>query len=235
VPAPEGSSSQRWSPGSLLASLDPSDRRILLDLGIRRQYNTGDVLLAEGDKTTFVTVIVDGYVKITARTEDGLESLLAIRTAGDVIGELAALDSSPRSATARAAGAVVAITVSKRELEECFQQHPPIAVGFNRAVATKLRLATRHRVESRGRDAKQRLARALLELAEGPTGQSRRGDQGIAITQSELAALIGVSEPTVHKAVRELRETCLVDTRYRRLVITDLAGLRRIAGYPSED
>jgi CRP/FNR family cyclic AMP-dependent transcriptional regulator len=219
----------QWTPGSLLDSLTAAEQDALLNLGGRTQYAAGEVLLAEGDRTTFAVIILDGYVKITARTEDGMESLLAIRTPGDVIGELAAIDRSPRSATASAVGAVVARRVSQPELDQCFRRHPSIAVAFNRAVAFKLRISTRRRVDFRTRDAKVKLARALLELFEGPAGL-RHAQGGLLITQSELAGLIGVSEPTVHKALRELRAIGAVTTSYRRLVISDVAALREVAG-----
>ena len=219
----------RCAAGSLLAGLTAAQRRTLLELGIPRRYNAGDVLLSEGEHTTFAVIIIDGYVKITARTKDGVESLLAIRTAGDIVGELAALDSAPRSATASAAGAVIARILSKAKLEACFRKDPGIAAGVNRAVAAKLRVATRHRVDFRSRGAQERLARALLELGEGSAGLSPRGELKVFFTQSELAALIGASEPTVHKALRALRDARVLDTSYRRLVVTDIDGLRAIA------
>ena len=69
-------------------------------------------------------IIIDGYVKISAVTGDGAESLLAIRTAGDIIGELAAMDGLPRSATARAADAVIARVVTKPEVDRCLRGSP---------------------------------------------------------------------------------------------------------------
>jgi CRP-like cAMP-binding protein len=223
----------RWAPDSLLHGLPPADRQALLRLGTIKQYGPGTRLLGEGDRTTFAVVILDGYVKISAVTEGGTESLLAIRTAGDVIGELAALDGSPRSATAVAAGAVLGRLLTRSDLEECFRRHPAIAVGFNRAVAAKLRVATRHRVDFRGRDAKERLARALLELFGDPAGPRSRARQGLLLTQAELAGLIAASESAVHQALRELREAGAVDTSYRRLTIIDVDTLRAIAS-PSD-
>ena len=222
----------RWAPDSLLHGLSPADRQALLRLGTIRQYGPGDWLLGEGDRTTFAVVILDGYVKVSAVTESGAESLLAIRTAGDVIGELSALDGSPRSATAVAAGAVVGRMLTKLDLDECFRRHPAIAVGFNRAVAAKLRVATRHRVDFRGRDAKERLARVLLELFGDPAGSQGRAREGLLLTQAELAGLIAASESAVHQALRELRDARAVDTSYRRLTITDVDALRAIA-FPS--
>src|SRR5580692_6733856 len=98
----ESNDDRRWAPTSLLASLSDSQREIVLQLGRVRQYHAGETLLNQGERSDFVVIIIDGYVKISAVTSDGAESLLAIRTAGDIIGELAALDGQPRSATARA-------------------------------------------------------------------------------------------------------------------------------------
>ena len=218
----------RWAPGSLLASLTPRQRRVILGLGHARQYHTGDALLNQGDQSDYVVIIIDGYVKVTAVTGDGAESLLAIRAAGDVIGELAALDGLPRSATARAADAVLARFVTKPEVDRCLREHPDIARAFNQAVAAKLRLATQRRVDFR-RDTSTRLAQVLVDLYYGSPGRRGGKDMELLVTQSELAGLIGASEPAVHKALRILRDAQVIGTGYGRLVIHDIAAIRQIA------
>jgi CRP/FNR family transcriptional regulator, cyclic AMP receptor protein len=223
-----GNEDGRWAPGSLLASLTPGQRQVVLGLGHARQYHTGDTLLNQGDPSDYIMIIVDGYVKISAVTGDGAESLLAIRTAGDVIGELAAIDGLPRSATARAADAVIARFVTKPEIDRCLRDHPDIARAFNRAVGAKLRLATQRRVDFR-RDTKTRLAQVLVELYYGSPGWRGDGNMAVLVTQSELAGLISASEPAVHKALKTLRDAQAIGTGYGRLVIRDIMAVRQIA------
>lgn len=223
-----GNEEGRWAPGSFLASLAPDQQRVVLGLGRARQYHTGDALLNQGDQSDYVVIIVDGYVKVSAVTGDGAESLLAIRTAGDIIGELAALDGLPRSATARAADAVLARFVTKPEVDRCLRDHPGIARAINQAIGAKLRLATQRRVDFR-RDTKARLAQVLVDLYYGSPGQRADGNMTVLVTQSELAGLIGASEPAVHKALRILRDAQAIGTGYGRLVINDIAALRQIA------
>jgi CRP/FNR family cyclic AMP-dependent transcriptional regulator len=224
----DGDDTGRWAPGSLLASLSGPQRKIVLELGQARQYHAGDALLNQGDRSDFIVIVIDGYVKISAVSSDGAESLLAIRAAGDVIGELAAMDGQPRSATARAADAVLARVITKRELERCLTDHSDIARAFNRTVAAKLRLATRRRVDFR-RDTMTRLAQVLVDLYYGAAGRRRNGHTAVLVTQSELAGLIGASEPAVHKAVRTLRDDGVIGTGYGNLDIYDVTALRRIA------
>jgi len=56
---------------------------------------------------------------------------------------------------------------------------------------------------------------------------------GISLTQPELAGLIGAGEPTVHKALADLRRSGVMDTGYRKMVIRDLRTLEKISGLGS--
>jgi len=51
------------------------------------------------------------------------------------------------------------------------------------------------------------------------------------ITQPELATLCGAAEPSVHKALRRLREQGAVSTGYRSIRVENLGQLHRVA-YP---
>jgi CRP/FNR family transcriptional regulator, cyclic AMP receptor protein len=217
-----------WAPESLLAALSASEREVVLALGHVRQYHGGDVFFNQGERSEFIVIIIDGYVKISAVAESGAESLLAIRTAGDIVGELSAMDGLPRSATARAADAVLGRVITKPELDRCLQAHFGIARAFNQAVGAKLREATRRQVDFR-RDTKSRLAQVLVDLHHTSAGARRDGRMAVLVTQSELAGLISASEPSVHKALRALRDAGIISTGYGRLAIEDIAKLRQIA------
>ncbi len=56
------------------------------------------------------------------------------------------------------------------------------------------------------------------------------GDHG-ALTQRELSMLSGSAESTIHRALKRLRDTDVISTGYRQLVIRQPGQLRRIA-YP---
>jgi len=225
---PEHNDRAAWAPESLLAALSAGERDAILTLGRVRQYHGGEVFFNQGDPSDFVVIIIDGYVKITAVSESGIESLVAIRTAGDIVGELSAFDGRPRSATARAADAVLARVIMKKELDRLLRENFGIARAFNQAVAAKLREATRRQVDFR-RDTKSRLAQVLVDLYYGSATSRRDGTMAVLITQSELAGLIGASEPAVHKALRALRDSGIISTGYGRMAIKDIALLRRMA------
>ncbi|MGY1435805.1 helix-turn-helix domain-containing protein [Streptomyces reniochalinae] len=86
------------------------------------------------------------------------------------------------------------------------------------------------RIDFAGCDAGTRPARVLHQIA--MTYGEPLGAGAVIrwpLTQPELATLSGAAEPTVHKALRRLRETGVISTGYRSITVEDLALLRGVA------
>ncbi|MGW4062602.1 Crp/Fnr family transcriptional regulator [Amycolatopsis sp. NPDC004747] len=223
-------SDARFPPGSFLAGLSRTARTGLLELGVAREFGSEKVLLREGDQSTHVFLLVDGCVKITGTTPEGHLALLAIRVGGDLVGELAAMDGRPRIATVTTAGRVRTRLIAQGEFRRFLLGSPDAALAVSGSVGAKLRWATRRRIDFGSRAVRVRLARVLLELAASygvPAGPHLR--IGVALTQPELAALVGAAEPTVHRALAGLRRESVVETGYRRVCVCDRARLEAVA------
>ncbi|WP_329547577.1 Crp/Fnr family transcriptional regulator [Streptomyces sp. NBC_01356] len=221
-----------WPSSSLLGGLGQAERDRLLTLGARMRYPAERVLIREGDETDFVLILLDGLVKVTGRADDGRDALLAVRVGGDVVGELAAVDGQPRSATVTACGPVLARSVTRVDFLACTRREPRIAHALHQTVVAKLRAATTHRVTFTGCDAATRVARVLHHLAMtygDPVGAG--AEIRWPITQPELATLAGASEPSVQKALRGLKKAGVVTPGYRSIRVDDLDRLSEIA-YP---
>jgi CRP/FNR family cyclic AMP-dependent transcriptional regulator len=228
----KGQGRRQWPPGSLLGSVSDHARDELLELGTAVQYpDAGRTLIREGERSRFVVILLDGAVKATGTTPEGRTALLAIRVGGDLVGEFAAIDDSPRSATVTTCGAVVARFVKHGEFLDCLRGSSEIAFAVNRAVVGKLRLASARRVDFSGCDVPTRVARVLYQVA--VSYGDRDGNRSVIrwLTQPELASLADAAEPTVHKSLRQLRAAGMVLTQYRSVTVLDLAGLKAIA-YP---
>lgn len=222
-----------WPSASLLGGIDIASRDRLLRLGALAQYAAPDrILIREGEENSFVLILLDGVVKATARMQDGRDALLAIRMGGDLVGEIAAMDGHARSATVTTCGTVVARVVSRADFLDCLEREPRIAHAVSQSMAAKFREANSRQIDFTGTDVSTRLARVLHQIA---VSYGQRTGKGVEIrwplTQPELASLAGSAEPTVHKALRQLRTAGVVSTGYRSITINDLEQLRDIA-YP---
>ncbi len=218
----------RWAPHSFLGRLTPEQTSELLGLGVRRHFEAGRRLLREGDRSTHVEVLLRGFVKITT-VADGTEVLMAIRMPGDLIGELAGLTGNPRIATATACGRVTSVVLSRAEFHRFLHRHPAAALQMAAGLGDRLRWSNARRADFATFPAEVRVARLLVDIAES-CGRPVEGglNVGVELSQPELATMIGVSEATVQKVFRELRENRVIQTGYRRITVLDLAALRAV-------
>jgi CRP-like cAMP-binding protein len=222
---------QEWPAGTFLARLDAPARDALLRLGSRRSYEPREPLLHEGERSGQIAVILSGWVKVSAVAGSGREALLSVRVRGDIVGELAALDAEPRSATVSACGKVVTREIGSAQFHDFLNDWPAATLAVALTVADRLRTATRRRIELSGYNVRDRVIRVLADLSREYGQDTRQGRIiGIELTQPELAAAVGAGEASVHTVLKELRESGLIATGYRRLVVLrpdDLDGMAR--------
>jgi CRP-like cAMP-binding protein len=210
-----------------MGSLTPSDRTALLITGTRVQFSDDDILVMQGDIGDVLYVVTGGMVKITVSTESGVETMLAVRSRGDLVGEFAVLDGTPRAAAARAVGTVGALRVTGSRFAAFTEAHPSALPAVTRSVVAKLRAGTERHAAERNWGARERLAQVLYDLA---TGYGEKADDGgiiipLPLTQMELGELAGVAVSTTERVLAEFRRERLIQTGYREIAVLDMACL----------
>lgn len=114
--------------------LSESARDGLLSLGSSREYSMGSRLFMEGDTSKHVIVLQVGWVKVVAETEEGGQALLALRSRGDLVGEQAALENKPRSASVICASLVMAHVIQQRIFLRYLADHPDVHLAVTRTL-----------------------------------------------------------------------------------------------------
>lgn len=219
-----------WPPLSLVAQLTEPERIALLAAGSPVKFPDDGILVLQGEPGDGLYVLTDGMVKVTVAAESGTETMLAVRSRGDLIGEFAVLDGEPRTATARAVGAVSAIRISRARFTEFGQRYPAAQTTITKSLVAKMRAATERHAAERTWGARERIAQVLYELAEDYGEQAADGAVVIPlpITQSELGELAGVAVSTTERVLGDLRKEGVIATRYRKIAIRDMTFLGTI-------
>lgn len=166
----------------------------------------------------------------------GAEILLAVRVGGDLVGEMAVLDGSRRSANVVACGDVDARIVRQAEINQFLARTPQAAYEVSRMISGRLRWSDRRRVDFVARSPLGRLAHVLAEIAE--TYGRRAGDRwelDIPLTQAELGSLAGMARRTVEKQFAELVAAGVVESSYRGYTVHNMVGLRSVANLPVQN
>lgn len=209
-----------------LALLEPSEIDSLRSRARRVRFGRGETLLNEGEATDRVVVLLSGRAKVSYFTAEGKEVVLAIRDAGDLIGELSWIDREPASATVTAVEECDALIVADKDFERFLADTPRAALVLLEMVVHRLRDADRKRIEFAAYDTTGRVARRLLELADRFGTDSEAGvSVRLPISQEELASWTGSSREAVAKSLRELRDKGLIETRRKGVTILDPDGL----------
>ena len=215
--------------------LTQDERDTLSGLGLRRDYSRHANLCTEGDPATHVFVLLAGWVKILSATKDGQEILLALRGAGDIVGEVAGETSGRRNATIQAVDAVRALIVPHDKFSSFLDSNQGADRAYRRVVTQKWNDTDTMLRRRSGTTGGQRLAALLLDLAErhGRTANGATHLMTPQLSQGELASLAGTSRATVTRALSNWRKRGFILTAQRHIAIIDLEALRRVAGQPA--
>jgi CRP/FNR family cyclic AMP-dependent transcriptional regulator len=212
-----------------LSRLSEEELAALRSRAVPRRFARGATIMHQGEVPGRVIVIERGRAKITAVTEDGTEVVLAFRGPGELLGELSALSREPRLASVRSLEPLDALALSAGDFDAFLEQHPRVALVILRVVIARLREADRQQIEMAAYQTLARVSRRLVELAER---FGEPAEDGLLITlpisQEELAGWAGASREATAKALRDLRELQLVETRRRHITVRDLDALRRL-------
>ncbi|WP_284742102.1 Crp/Fnr family transcriptional regulator [Amycolatopsis sp. RTGN1] len=217
-------------PTGFWADLAPADRRVLAESATRRRYPRGETLCREGDRSSVVLVLLTGHVRIVHGTPDGREVVVGVRSRGDVIGELAAIDAQPRSATVEALDDVEVLEVPGDRFAALCRTRSRISWALLLVLSTRLRSVGRQWLELGGGAAARRVAAQLMQLAVQhgvPHGPDIR--ISVPATQAELAMTAAISRESWARATRDLRRQGVISTGRRQVTIHRLAELRRLA------
>ena len=219
-----------FPPTSFLGELAAADLDALRAAARVHRYRSGELLLREGDAPNAVLAILTGTVKLIKTATSGREAVLELRGAGDVVGELGAIDGQTRSASVEALGEVEALVLPVERFNTLLRERVGFAHRLLVTEVARLREASGRQLELGTSDVVGRVCRRLAELA---TSHGVRVDDGVlirdAISQQDLADWSGISRDGVVRALGELRRLGWVDTGRQRLLIRDLDAIYRRA------
>lgn len=195
--------------------------------GRLQRLRPGAIVFSEGDVSFRVVLVVGGRLKVSAFSADGRETVLGFRTRGDVVGELAAIDGEPHSATVTATAPTDVLVLQADRFVAELRARPEVMLALLHSVIVRLRDADRKRGEFASLSTDGRIAERLIELAgaaaeHGATG----GDLSFPITQAELAGWVGCSREAANKALGRFADQGFVGLGRGRVTILDLDGLR---------
>ncbi|HWV43277.1 Crp/Fnr family transcriptional regulator [Pseudorhodoplanes sp.] len=188
-----------------------------------RNVERGTTVFAKGDPGSSLFAILEGQVKVISFSEHGKYAVFNILTAGDIFGEIALLDGGERTADVIAITDCKLLVIERRDFMPLLNTRPEVAQKLIEMLCKRLRNTSRQVEEVMFLDLSAKLARTLLRLGNG--GREPR----IALTQSEVAQLIGASRESTNKQLRDWENLKWIRLERGEIVLIDTASLETAA------
>lgn len=213
-----------------LGELSPDEAEALRARSSHTEVAAGDIVFGPTRVPESVYLLESGLVRIYRASEDGAETTFGYVNPGEIFGELAAFADCERESWAQAVQRSHVWRIERDAMRAVLSAHPKVAFQVTKQVGSRLK-----RVESRVedlvfRDVRARVSRVLLQLAadfgrDVPDGRLLQ----LAVTQEELATLVGATRQSVNTIMRDLERGGMLGRRGRFLLLTRPDALRRVA------
>ena len=173
-------------------------------------YNTNDRIFSQGEAADSVFHIKEGRVKITVRSKQGKEAVVAILKDGDFFGEGCLAGQPIRMASAVAISGCTIMTLEKASVVRILHNEPSFAELFVAHLLSRNIKIEEDLVDQLFNSSEKRLARVLLLLAN--FGKEGQPEEVIPkISQETLAGIVGTTRSRVNFFMNRFRKLGFVD------------------------
>lgn len=196
--------------------------------GIRRTFDKGEELFAEGDVADYFYKVVSGTVRTCKLLSDGRRQIDAFHLRGDVFG----LESRDEHRfTAEAVGEVEVLAFPRSRFASLMHGDPTFGDEMVSSMLTSLSRAHEHMLLLGRKTAREKVATFLLDMAARLTrGKARRDSFDLPMQRTDIADHLGLTIETVSRTLTQMARDGLIELAAtgRAVVLADLAGLHEL-------
>lgn len=130
----------------IFGELSEKELERIAQLGVRKKYKKGSIILLEEETGAALFVIISGKVKIVRMDDDGREVILSILGESDFFGEMAILDGLTRSASVVATSKSELFMIHRGDFLKSLSDYPSVAVALLWELTARLKAAIPRRI-----------------------------------------------------------------------------------------
>ena len=212
----------------LLAGLDDRERLALESHCRWHCYEAGERIFSRGDESREVYFVAEGAVNIVDFSLSGREVAFWSAQAGESFGELAAIDTKPRSASVIANDKTLVAILPAVPFRDLLQQRVEIAFNVLNRLVEIIRVGDERIMELSSLAATHRVYAELLRMAKPDAAVP-----GLWVVRPlpplrEIASRVSTTRETVARALSQLYPTDLLRRKGRNLYLMDREALQEI-------
>ena len=202
----------------LFASFPEDQLRVLATTVMRKSAPRSNTIMAGGDPTDSLYIVLSGRLKVMMSDSDGKEVILSILGPGEFFGEMGLIDEEPRSASVVTIEPCELLQLAKRDFNKCLAENFEMAMAVMRGLVRRLREADRKIGSLALLDVYGRVARLLLDMAETVNGEKLVTKR---LPKQDIAKMIGASREMVSRVMKDLQTGGYIEMRGSNIVLRD--------------
>jgi len=194
------------------------------------KYNKGQFVYFEGAVPSSVYCIYEGKVKIIKQSSDGKEQIVYLAKSGDIVGAKDILITKEYTTSACTIEDSVICNIPKPIFIDLLEKNPCLHGKINTHLCHVLEMIEGKVVNFSQRSVRERLAINLLDLEQN--FGVRKNDEiliDVPLSREDMANMVGTATETVIRILSEFRKEGMVDFSGKRMTITNLNSLRKVA------
>ncbi|MCB9674397.1 MAG: Crp/Fnr family transcriptional regulator [Alphaproteobacteria bacterium] len=212
---------------SLFRDLTDTQITMLEARSTRVSKPASEVLFFQDDRGDSMYVIARGSVKVSAKTEDGQDKVLAVLHHGDCFGEMTLLDNRPRSATVETLEPCEFIRIVHHDFRTFTEEHPEILWKVLQALCARVRVLSDKALALAYEEVPYRVVKALVDMTDAALSGEKTGSITLHINANDLSNLAGTDRRTAARIIRQLEQQGLVHPQATSVEVPDAYALRR--------
>lgn len=212
----------------LFYDLSFNDRKVVADKCQGMKFNTGEIVTCQNDIDTDVYFIISGRVRVAIYSASGKEISFRDQAAGEMFGEIAAVDNKSRSAYVVTLCETLLATMTAENFLWLMQLYPSIMVRTLARFAQLIRLLSERVVEFSSLDVRNRLHAELLRLAWQNMDNANTATISPAPKHLDLASRISTHREAITRELTLLASAGLIYKGKNWLRINDVVKLQNM-------
>jgi CRP/FNR family cyclic AMP-dependent transcriptional regulator len=185
----------------LLSSLNEQQLETLAAGSTRRNFPKGRTIVAEGEPSQTLYILLSGRAKVQRSDSEGKEVILAVLGSGDFFGEMSLIDEAPRSASVITLESCDFMGINKDSFKSMLMQSSEMCMAVMKGMVRRLREADKKIETLALLDVYGRVARVLLDFSENVNGERVVKNK---LPRQEIAKMIGASREMVSRVMKGL-------------------------------
>jgi CRP-like cAMP-binding protein len=217
---------------SILAGLPEEALTVLEAHQSEQVYSKGEVIFREGAYPSGIFYIKKGKAKKYKVAGEGGEQIIYVANTGELMGYHAVLEGDRYPDSAAALEESNIIFIPREDFLEVLDRTPLLSQRLLKTLSHEFAVMVNSLTLFTQRSVRERLALQLVVLREKYKEDFKAGMfVEINMSREDLANLVGTTRENIVRILGEFKESGILETKGRKVIVRDVIALIKIANY----